>query len=95
MGQYGIEQQWVSAVKARLKDQKAQERVKKIIEGVTKEDLQSRNYLLQKLKQIVPVVGIPMTKKQADGVIQFIIDQKIDPNQAWHLIKLWNQFRGY
>jgi hypothetical protein len=93
--QYGIEHQWIVAVKARLKEPKALDRVKRIIEGVTKEELQSRSYLMQKLKQIVPVVGISMTKKQAEGVIQFIIDQKIDPNQTWHLIKLWNLFRGY
>jgi tRNA U38,U39,U40 pseudouridine synthase TruA len=93
--QYGLDQQWIREVKERFKDQRVTDQVKRLIDGVTKEDLQSRSFLTRKIRRIVPVLGMTITQKQAEGIIQFIIDQKLDPNNTWHLIKLWNMLRGY
>lgn len=69
--------------------------LQKMLQGVTKEDLQSRHYVTSMVKKIIPVIGVMVTQKQARGVIQWILDEKIDPNNSWHLMKLWNTFRKY
>jgi hypothetical protein len=93
--QYGLNKQWIREVKSRCEDQIIMDQVKKLVDGVTKEDLQSEQFLTRKIKQIAPVIGVKISRQHADGVIRFIRDQKIDPDNTWHLIKLWNIFRKY
>lgn len=92
---YGLEAEWISKVKQKLGQPEVMEKVTPVIQGLTQQDLQSRPVIVKKLKQLIPIVGIKLNRRQAEGLIRFIIDQKIDPNNTWHLIKLWNVFKNY
>lgn len=91
--QYGISQELVERVKKKMKDQPVKERVKKILDGVTKSDLQNRAKVKKLMGQVSKVVGVSIDGNQAEKVIDFVIAQKIDPNNMFHLIKLWGMFR--
>jgi hypothetical protein len=45
------------------------------------------------LGKIAKVLGEKLTERMADNIITFVIAQKIDPNNTFHLIKLWGIFR--
>lgn len=90
---YGIDSEFVERVKKKLKNPAAKERVKTILDGVTKADLQDRSKVSKLLGQISRVLGEKLTDRQADQIVSFIIDLKIDPNNTFHLLKLWGMFR--
>ncbi|WP_274361537.1 stage VI sporulation protein F [Paenibacillus thermotolerans] len=90
---YGISPELVERVKTKLKDPVVKERVKTVLNNVTKVDLQDRAKVKKLLALTSKAVGEKLNDNQSDQIIRFIISQKIDPNNALHLIKLWNMFR--
>lgn len=91
--QYGISQELVERVKGKMKNPVVKEKVKKIVEGVTKADLQNHTKVRKLLDQVSQVVGISVSGSQAERIIDFVIANKIDPKNKFHLIKLWSMFR--
>jgi len=91
--EYGIDPQLVQVVKQRLKDPVLRERVKSMLQGVTKEHLQHAATVRQLIHAVSSVIGVPISEQQTANITQFVIDQKIDPNNMFHLIKLWGMFR--
>lgn len=91
--QYGISKQQVERVKMKMKNPVVKDRVKQAVEGITKADLQNRASVRKLVKSIAKILGEPMTPKEEDAVVRFVIDQKIDPKNTFHLIRLWSMFR--
>ncbi|WP_199617860.1 stage VI sporulation protein F [Paenibacillus alkalitolerans] len=90
---YGISVELVERVKAKMKDPVVKERVKTVLNNVTKVDLQDRAKVRKLLGLTSKALGEKLSEQQADNVVRFVLAQKIDPNNALHLIKLWNMFR--
>jgi hypothetical protein len=91
--QIGIPEEVVHRVKLKLKNPQIKERVKMILHGVTKSDLQDRTKIKRLLIMGAKAVGETLTAKQQETIIAFVISQKIDPKNTFHLIKLWSMFR--
>lgn len=91
--QYGIEPQLVERIKKKLKQPECKERAKKVAEGVTKADLQDRVKVKKLLAQMSKALAEPISEQQGERIVQFVIAQKIDPNNTFHLLKLWGMFR--
>lgn len=90
---YGIDREFVERVKLKMKNPQLKERVKAILDGVTKADLQNRGKVTKLLGQVSRVLGEKLTERQSDQIVSFVIAQKIDPSNTFHLIKLWSMFR--
>jgi uncharacterized protein YpuA (DUF1002 family) len=90
---YGIDPAFVERIKMKMKNPQTKERVKQILEGVAKADLQNRTKVAKLLGKISVVLGENLTAAQKNQIIDFVIAQKIDPGNTFHLIKLWGMFR--
>lgn len=91
--QYGIPQELVEFVKAKLKNPDTKERVKQLLQGVTKSDLQDPAKVKKLVDATAKVIGTKISDQQTKNIVRFVIAQKIDPNNTFHLIKLWSMFR--
>lgn len=90
---YGISPELVQTVKQRLKDPVLREQVKNMLQGVTKQHLQDPAVVRQLIASVSSVLGIVIGEQQTANITQFVIDQEIDPNNMFHLLKLWGMFR--
>ena len=90
---YGISPQLVERVKTKMRNPTTKEKIKRLIDGVTKHDLQDRAIVRRLVRQAAKVLHEPLTDTQETQLVQFVIAQKIDPNNTFHLIKLWGMSR--
>lgn len=90
---YGIPRDLVERVKLKLKDPDIKDRVKALLDGVTKADLQDRAKVKSLLGKVTKALHEPVSDALAKQIVQMVIDLKIDPNNTFHLIKLWGMFR--
>jgi tRNA U54 and U55 pseudouridine synthase Pus10 len=90
---YGISHELVYRIKVKMKNPVVKERVKMALSGVTKHDLQDRTRIRKLIHQTAKILDEKLTEQQYSNVIRLIMDQKIDPNNTFHLIKLWGMFR--
>lgn len=91
--QYGISPQLVERIKLKMKNSTTKERVKDLIDGVTKQDLQSGPKVHRLVKTTANLMKEKLTPAEEEQIVRFIISQRIDPNNTFHLIKLWSMFR--
>jgi uncharacterized protein YpuA (DUF1002 family) len=80
-------------VRFKLKNPAVKDRIKALLDGVTKYDLQDRAKVRQLVKAAARVLNEPLTEVQEEQLVAFVLAQKIDPNNTLHLIKLWAMFR--
>jgi hypothetical protein len=90
---YGIDRTFVERIKLKMKNQQLNQRVQMILQGITKSDLQNRSKVNRLLGQVAKVLGEKLTDRMSENIVTFVIAQKIDPNNTFHLIKLWGMFR--
>ncbi|WP_123039976.1 stage VI sporulation protein F [Cohnella candidum] len=90
---FGIQPQLVERVKLKLKNPVIRDRIKGLLEGVTKYDLQDRVKVRQLVRNASRILNEPLTDVQEEQIVAFILAQKIDPQNTLHLIKLWAMFR--
>jgi uncharacterized protein YpuA (DUF1002 family) len=90
---YGIDRTFVERIKLKMKNPQSNQRVKMILSGVSKADLQDSTKLNRLLDKVAKVLGEKLTDRMTRNIIAFVIAQKIDPNNTFHLIKLWGMFR--
>ena len=90
---YGFDPAQVERIKLKMKNPQIKERVKMILQGVTKYDLQDRVKVRRFVGMLTKALGEKVTEQQTEHLVQFVISQKIDPNNTFHLIKLWSMFR--
>lgn len=91
--QYGISEQLVEKIKKKMKNPVLKEKVKKKLEGITKSDLQQPLKVKSLISSTSRLLGVKVEAVQAERIQKFVLDQKIDPNNTFHLIKLWSMFR--
>ncbi|KRF32003.1 stage VI sporulation protein F [Paenibacillus sp. Soil787] len=90
---YGIDPALVERVKFKMKNPEIKERMKMLLQGVTKADLQNHTKVTRLIGLAAGILGEKLTGSQTNQILEFILAQKIDPNNAFHLIKLWSMFR--
>lgn len=90
---YGISKELVERVKLKMKSPAMKERVKLILEDVSKEDLQNRVKVRKLVGSVAKVLGEKLTEQQTENIVHFVVAQKIDPKNTFHLIRLWSMFR--
>jgi len=90
---YGIQPQLVERVKAKMKHTENKERIKGLLEGITKRDLQDRAKVRQLVKSAARILREPLTDEQTERITAFVLAQKIDPQNTLHLLRLWAMFR--
>lgn len=92
--QYGIDPALVERLKKKAKKQPHRDRVKRIAEDVTKEDLQNRASVRRLIQRVSHTLEVPIPGEQAELMTDFIVSQGIDPNNTLHLLKLYAMFRS-
>jgi ABC-type antimicrobial peptide transport system ATPase subunit len=90
---YGIRPQLVERVKIKLKNPVVKDRMRLLLGNVTKYDLQDRVKVRKLVKNATTILQEPLTDIQEEQIIDFVLGQKIDPNNTFHLLKLWGMFR--
>lgn len=90
---YGISEELVRRVKAKMKNPAAKERIKQLVEGVTKRDLQDRAKVRRLVGRAANILNENLSERETEAIVAFVIAQKIDPNNTFHLIRLWGMFR--
>ncbi|WP_127534160.1 stage VI sporulation protein F [Paenibacillus kobensis] len=90
---YGIRPDLVERVKFKMKNPVVKDRMKQMLANVTKYDLQDRAKVRKLVKSATAVLSEKLTEAQEEQIIAFILGQKIDPNNTFHLLKLWATFR--
>lgn len=90
---YGISPQLVERVKLKMKNPLMKDRVKHLLEDVTKQDLQDRAIVRRLVRRVSQTLNETLTDTQEDQIVKFVIAQRIDPKNTFHLIKLWGMFR--
>lgn len=91
--QFGIRPDLVERVKFKMKNPATKEKLKQLIDGATKYDLQDRIKVTRWVKAASRILNEPLTSIQEEQIVNFVIAQKIDPRNTFHLIKLWAMFR--
>lgn len=91
--QYGISPELVERVKTKMKNPLVKERIKQILEGVTKGDLQDPTKVKKLLARTEKALREKLTERQKGNIVNFILEQRIDPQNTFHLIRLWSMFR--
>lgn len=91
--QYGISPQLVERIKLKMKNPATKERVKSLINGVNKQHLQDPGTVRRLVRNTCGILGERLTPAQEDSIVRFVIDQRIDPNNTLHLLRLWGMFR--
>lgn len=76
-----------------MKNPPAKERIKKMINGVSKQELQDTAVVRKLVRNSSSVLNEKLTSAQEEQIVKFIIAQKIDPSNTFHLIRLWGMFR--
>ncbi|MMZ62857.1 hypothetical protein D1872_250830 [compost metagenome] len=76
-----------------MKNPAVKERIKKLVDGLTKADLQDRSKVRRLVKASASILNENLSGAQEEQIVQFVIAQKIDPRNTLHLIKLWSMFR--
>jgi len=90
---YGIEREFVERVKKKLKDSELKDRIKAIVEDVSKEDLQDRTKVARIVSQVTKALEEKLSERQTEQIVSFVLAQRIDPGNTFHLIRLWHMFR--
>ncbi|WP_138493100.1 stage VI sporulation protein F [Paenibacillus pinistramenti] len=91
--QYGISQELVQRVKLKMKNPMMKDRVKKLVEPLTKADLQDPGKVRRLVKSASAILNERLTSVQEEQMTQFVLAQRIDPKNTFHLIRLWGMFR--
>ena len=90
---YGIPRSLVEQAKAKMKNRQIKEKVAAALDGITKRDLQNPQKIRALISKMEKITGVRPTETQKQPIVHFVVDQKIDPNNTFHLIKLWGMFR--
>lgn len=90
---YGISSQLVERVKLKMKNPTVKEKIRNLLGNVTKYDLQNRTKVRKLTRASATILQEKLSDTQEEQIINFILAQKIDPNNTFHLLKLWGMFR--
>lgn len=92
--QYGIDPKLIERLKKKAKKRPTRDRVKRLAEGVTREDLQNKATVRNLITLVSHTLGEPIPAEQAERMTNFIVSQEIDPNNTFQLLKLYAMLRS-
>ncbi|MCC3373019.1 stage VI sporulation protein F [Cohnella sp. REN36] len=90
---FGIRPDLVERVKFKMKNPATKDRMKALLDGVNKFDLQDRAKVKRLVKSAGRILNEPLTDVQEEQLVSFVLAQRIDPKNTLHLIRLWAMFR--
>ncbi|MFC4811742.1 stage VI sporulation protein F [Paenibacillus sp. GCM10023250] len=90
---FGIRPELVERIKFKMKNPVIKDRIKMLLNGVNKYDLQDRTKVRKLVRTAAGIMHENLTEQQEEQIIAFVLAQKIDPNNTLHLIRLWAMFR--
>lgn len=90
---YGISPQLVERVKLKVKNPVTKERLRVLMANVSKSDLQNRLTVKKLVKSSAGILSENLSDVQIEQLVNFVIAQKVDPSNTFHLLKLWSMFR--
>jgi hypothetical protein len=90
---YGIDPVLVERFKDKVKNPDLRDRVKWIAGSVTKSDLQDPAKVRKLIGLVSRTLGETIPPAQMEKMVNFVVAQKIDPKNTFHLIKLWSMLR--
>lgn len=90
---FGISPQLVERVKFKVKKPAVKERLRQLLANLTKADLQDRLKVRKLTKSAAVILQEKLSDVQEEQIVNFVLAQKIDPNNTLHLLKLWSMFR--
>ncbi|SFI30159.1 Stage VI sporulation protein F [Paenibacillus sp. UNC496MF] len=90
---FGIRPELVERIKFKMKNPVIKDRIKMLMNGVNKYDLQDRAKVRKLVRTAAGIMQENLTEQQEEQIIAFVLAQKIDPNNTLHLIRLWAMFR--
>lgn len=91
--QFGISPQLVDRIKLKMKNPAVKDRIKNMTNGISKQELQDTAVVRKLVRNASGVLSEKLTSTQEDQIVKFVIAQKIDPSNTFHLIRLWGMFR--
>jgi uncharacterized protein YpuA (DUF1002 family) len=91
--QFGISPALVDRIKLKMKNPAVKERIKNMINGISKQELQDTAVVRRLVRNASAVMNEKLTSSQEEQIVKFVIAQKIDPGNTFHLIRLWGMFR--
>lgn len=91
--QFGISPALVDRIKLKMKNPAVKERIKNMINGISKQQLQDTAVVRRLVRNASAVMNEKLTSSQEEQIVKFVIAQKIDPGNTFHLIRLWGMFR--
>lgn len=91
--QFGISPQLVERIKLKMKHKAVKERIKNMTNGISKQELQDAAVVRRLVRSASGVLSEKLTSAQEEQIVKFIIAQKVDPSNTFHLIRLWSMFR--
>ena len=91
--EYGIEREWVEKLRKKAKDPLKKERLKELADGLTREDLADPETVVFLVDRGLRILNEKTPERQKQQMVRFVLEQKIDPNNMLHLLRLWNMFR--
>lgn len=90
---FGISPQLVERVKLKVKNPVTKERLRVLLANVTKSDLQNRLTVRKLVRSSASILNEKLTDVQIEQLVNFVLAQKVDPSNTFHLLKLWSMFR--
>lgn len=90
---HGIRPARIERVKAKMKHPAVRERLKTLVSGLTKHDLQDRAKVQSLVRSASRILNEPLTPAEEDLLVGYVLAQRIDPRNKLHLIRLWAMFR--
>jgi hypothetical protein len=91
--QYGISTDLVERIKKKMQNPMIKEKVVNELKPLTKADLQNPAKVKKTVNKLSGIMGLQLSDSQADNITKLVLDQKIDPKNTFHLIRLWGMFR--
>jgi hypothetical protein len=90
---YGFAEARIERVKAKMKQPAVRERLKTLVSGLTRYDLQNRVKVRTLVQAASRILNEPLTPAEEDLLVEYVLAQRIDPRNKLHLIRLWAMFR--
>ena len=90
---FGISPQLVERVKLKVKNPVTKESLRVLLANVTKSDLQNRLTVRKLVRSSASILNEKLTDVQIEQLVNFVLAQKVDPSNTFHLLKLWSMFR--
>ncbi len=82
----------IRKIKLKMKQADKKEQVKALLQGLSRADLQNRTHVKSLMRMVSQILNEPISAAQLDSWSNWIVAQRINPNNKLHLLRLWSMF---